>query len=76
MTQKKFFIELQSAFWQFQAITVSECCLVKLLPCILFEKNAFYLQKYVNILALKWPARGTGTVPSAGFRWVLLMLQH
>jgi len=28
----------------FQAITVSECCLTKMLPCILFEK-------YINILA-------------------------
>jgi len=32
-----FFLKLQSAFWQFQTITVSECCLIKLLPCILFE---------------------------------------
>jgi len=27
-----FFLKLQSAFWYFQTITVSECCLTKLLP--------------------------------------------
>jgi len=30
--------------------------LIKLLPCILFEK-------YINILALEMAAQGTGTVP-------------
>jgi len=30
----------------FQTITVSECCLIKLLSCILFKK-------YINILALE-----------------------
>jgi len=28
------FLKKQSAFWQFQTITVSECCLKKLLPYI------------------------------------------
>ena len=45
-----------------------ECCLMKLLPYILFE----------NILTFyhwKWPAQGTGTVPvvSAHFRSILVM---
>jgi len=35
------FFKLQSAFWQFQNMTVSECCLIKLLPYILFEKYIF-----------------------------------
>jgi len=35
------FLKLQWAFWQFQNISVSGCCLKKLLPCILFEKNIF-----------------------------------
>ena len=37
---------MQSAFWKFQTITVSECCLIKLLSYILFEKC-------INILALE-----------------------
>ena len=37
-------------------MTVSECCLTKLLPYILFEI-------YINILALKSPVQGTGTMP-------------
>jgi len=40
------FLKLQSAFWQFQTITVPECRLIKLLPYILFEK-------YIYILALE-----------------------
>jgi len=58
-----FFLKLQSAFRQFQAVTVSGCLLIELLPYILFEK-------YIDILALQWPAQGTGTVPivSAHFR--------
>jgi len=32
------FLKLQSTFWKFQTITVSECCLTKLLPYIQFEK--------------------------------------
>ena len=61
---KLYFLKLQSAFCRFQTITVSECCLIELLPCIVFEKNAFVLQRW------KWPAEGTGTVPivSAHFR--------
>ena len=51
------FRKLQSAFWKFQTITVFECCLIKLLPCILFEK-------YNNILALKMAS----PVVSAHFR--------
>jgi len=41
-----YFLKLQSAFWQFQTITVPECRLIKLLPYILFEK-------YIYILALE-----------------------
>ena len=34
------FFKLQPAFCEFQTVTVSECCLIKLLPCILyFEKK-------------------------------------
>ena len=32
-----FFLKLQPAFCEFQTITVSECCLIKLLPYILVE---------------------------------------
>jgi len=46
-----FFFKLQSAFWKFQTVTVSEWCLTKLLPYILFEK-------YVNILALEVASPG------------------
>ena len=45
------FFKLQSAFWQFQTITVSECCLIKLLPYILFKK-------YIYILTLKMARPG------------------
>jgi len=45
------FFTLQSAFWQVQTITVSECCLTKLLPNILFEK-------YICMLALKMASPG------------------
>ena len=31
------FFKPQSAFWKLQTITVSECCLIKLLPYILLE---------------------------------------
>ena len=46
-------LKLQSAFWQFQTVTVSECCLIKLLSYILFEKNI-----YVYILALEKASAG------------------
>ena len=46
-----FFQKLQSAFWYFQTIAVSERSLIKLLPCILFEK-------YVNILTSKMVSPG------------------
>jgi len=46
-----FFLKLQSALWQFQTITFSECCLIKLLPYILFEK-------YIHILALEMASSG------------------
>jgi len=36
MTQ--YFFKLQSAFWWFQTMTVSECCMIKLFPYILFQK--------------------------------------
>jgi len=39
----KFFLKVQSAFCQFQTTTVSECCLKKLLPYILFEKCIYIL---------------------------------
>jgi len=42
----KLVFKLQSAFWSFQTITVSECCLIKLHLYILFDK-------YIYILALK-----------------------
>jgi len=45
------FLKKQSAFWQFQTITVSECCLKKLLPYILFEK-------YSNILPSQMASPG------------------
>jgi len=45
------FLKLQSAFWQFQIVTVSECCLVKLLPYNLFEKC-------ITILALELASPG------------------
>jgi len=32
---------MQSAFWQFQTVTESECCLTKLLSYILFEKYIY-----------------------------------
>jgi len=38
--------KLRIAFCQFQTITVSQCCLIKLLPYVLFEK-------YIYILAVK-----------------------
>jgi len=47
----KFIFKLQSAFWYFQTITVSECCLIKLLLYILF-------QKYIYILALEMVSPG------------------
>jgi len=50
MTQY-FFLEVQSAFWLFKAITVSERCLIKLLPYILFEKH-------INISAVKMTSPG------------------
>ena len=46
-----FFLKLQSAFWWFQTITVSECCLIKLLPYILVEK-------YINFFALEVASPG------------------
>jgi len=49
----KCIFELQSELWQFQTITVSECCLIKLLPYILFEK-------YIYILELKMASPGNG----------------
>ena len=38
---KFIFQKQKSAFWQFRTVTASECCLVKLLPYILFEKYVF-----------------------------------
>ena len=48
---KFFFLKLQSAFMKFQTITVSECCLIKLLLHNLFKK-------YIYILALEMPSPG------------------
>ena len=39
------FLELQLAFCQFRIITVFGCCLIKLLPYVLFEK-------YVNVIVI------------------------
>jgi len=63
MTQQIYFLKLQSAFWQFQTITVSECSLTELLPRILFEK-------YIYILALEKATLGNQFLPivSARFR--------
>ena len=47
----KVFLKLKSAFWKFQTITVSECCLIKLLPYILFDR-------YIYILALEMASPG------------------
>jgi len=33
----KFIFKLQSAFWLFQTITVSKCCLIKLLPLFIWK---------------------------------------
>jgi len=44
-------LKLQSSFWLFQTITVSECCLIKLLPYILLEKH-------LHILDLKMASPG------------------
>ena len=45
------FFKLQLAFWQFQTITVSECCLTKLL-------SVYFIWKYIYILALKMASQG------------------
>jgi len=50
-TVNLFFFKLQSAFWSFRVVAVSECCLIKSLPCILFEK-------YICILALEMASPG------------------
>jgi len=44
-------LKLQSAFCQFQTVTVSECCLTKLFSYILFEK-------YIYMLALDLASTG------------------
>ena len=41
-TIKLYFLKLQPAFWKFQTITVSWCCLTKLLPYILFENTLIF----------------------------------
>jgi len=46
-----FFKTAVSAFCWFQTVTVSECCLIKLLPHILFKK-------YIGILALEMASPG------------------
>ena len=50
------FFKLQSAFWKFYTVTVSECCLIKL-PHIFYLKNMFIFQDW------KWLVQGTITVP-------------
>jgi len=42
---------MQSAFWYFETMAVSECCLIKSFPYILFEK-------YIYILALEMASPG------------------
>jgi len=49
--------KLQLAFCQLQTITLSECCLIKLLLYILFEK-------YIYILALKMASPGNQHRPT------------
>jgi len=44
-------LKLQAALWQFQTITVSVCCLIKLFTHILFEK-------IIYILTLKMASTG------------------
>jgi len=52
INENKFIFKLQSAFFgNFETVTVSECCLIKLLPYILFEK-------YIDILAVKMDGPG------------------
>ena len=46
-----FIFRLKSAFWQFQTITVSECCSIKLLPYILFD---FFIYILVVEMASAW----------------------
>jgi len=46
------FFKLQPAFWEFQTITVSGCCWIKVLPYILLEKI------YIYILALEMASPG------------------
>ena len=38
---KLIFLNCSQHFGKFKPITVSECCLIKLLPCILLEKIHF-----------------------------------
>ena len=51
MTQEIYFFKLQSAFCYFPTITVSGCCLIILLPYVIFEK-------YIYILALEMASSG------------------
>jgi len=51
MAQQKYLLKLQSAFWQFQTVTVSECCLIKFF-------RMFLLEKYIYILALGMASPG------------------
>jgi len=58
------FLELQSAFWKFRPITVSECCLIKLLPCILFEKYIYIL---ALIMASSWNQHYANCIDTLSF---------
>jgi len=51
MTQVFFFLNCNQNFGNIQTITVSECCLLKMLPYIL-------VGKYINILALEMASPG------------------
>jgi len=42
---------MRSKIWYFQTITVPECCLIKLLPYIFFDK-------YISILAVEMASPG------------------
>ena len=61
-TQQIYFLELQSAFWKFQIITVSESCLIKLLQYILFEKYSYILALEMASPANQHSANCIGTL--------------
>jgi len=61
-TQQIYFLELQSAFWKFQIITVSESCLIKLLQYIFFQKYSYILALEMASPANQHSANCIGTL--------------